>query len=175
MAVTSKPTPVGRPDWLSMLLGKLGLILLVLSAGLLFFAVNGGFSVIGLGVVARSFNDAGKLAWAVLTSVEFALPPTIVQRVPGLSATQPLLPWIFVAASSLLQIACLILALNGRKVPLILAIPALLLTVYDIGSTFFGLGTIVWIKQAGYLLQGVLTLLLALGLETSIGFIFKRK
>ena len=47
-----------RLDW-PLLLGKIGVWLALASFGGIFWAINGGFSVIGLEVLATSFNHAG--------------------------------------------------------------------------------------------------------------------
>src|SRR5438477_13007162 len=98
MSVTSKPITATRakPDW-SLVAGKCGVWLAIISFGGIFFAVNGGFSVLGLQVIAESFNVAGRLAWAALASIVFAVPV----HIPGLPTSQPLIPWLGVIAASL--------------------------------------------------------------------------
>src|SRR5436853_7135632 len=100
-------------DW-PLLLGKIGVWLAIASFGGIFWALNGGFSVIGLEVVATSFNHAGRLFWGLVASLTFPVPV----RVVGLPATQPLLPWLGVIAASLLQVCAGYLKLRGRDIPL---------------------------------------------------------
>jgi len=55
-------------------IGRLGLWLAVIAFGGVAWAINGGYSVIGLGVIAGSFNDAGRLFWDLATTIQFRLP-----------------------------------------------------------------------------------------------------
>jgi hypothetical protein len=176
--VTFTPLVDGKPperppkkpiDW-PILAGKIGMWLTVISFGGVFWAVNGGFSVIGLGVIASSFNEAGRLAWAALTAVRFAVPV----QVAGLPLTQPLIPWLGVIAATLLQISVAWLKLSGRLIPPSLLIFAALLSLYDYGTTFFGLGTVVWIAAIGPVAQALIALPLTFGLEATIGYALRR-
>lgn len=164
--------PIGRQRVdAPILLARLGVWLMVISFGGIFWAINGGFSVIGLGVIASSFNDAGRLAWVALTAITFALPV----QVPGVSLAQPLIPWLGVIAASLLQICVTWLKLQGRTIPTWLIVFAGALSIYDLATTFFGIGTIKWIQQAGYVVQGPIAALLTFGLEVTIGFLLRRR
>src|SRR4051812_8981539 len=95
------------------LLAKVGVGLAVLSFGGLVWAINGGFSVIGLGVIAGEFNYAGRLFWATATALTVPVPVTV----PGLPTTIPVIPWGIVLASSCVQIAVVWLKLSGHPVP----------------------------------------------------------
>src|SRR5437764_4728514 len=128
------------PDW-PLALGKVGVCLAIASFGVIFWAINGGFSVIGLEVVATSFNHAGRLFWAAIASVTFPVPVSV----PGLPSTQPLFPWLGVIAASLLQVCVIYLKLRGRDIPPWMLLAAVLLSIYDMATTFFGLGTVGWI------------------------------
>lgn len=177
MPVTS--TPLGstaRPSayangGCALLIGKLGMWLAVLSFGGIFWAVNGGFSVIGLGVLASSFNSAGVLFWAAISTWTFAVPV----QVPGLPTTQPLIPWVGVVAASLLQISVVWLKLSGRGVPWQLLTTAVLLSIYDYVTTVAGLGTIPWLAKAGVVPALVIAVPLTFAIETAIGFALKRR
>lgn len=176
MAVTSTPlNSTARPSTPSggcaMLLGKIGMWMAVASFGGIFWAVNGGFSVIGLGVLASSFNDAGRLFWAAISQLTFNVPV----RVVGLPATQPLIPWIGVVSASLLQISVAWLKLSGRSVPWQLMTTALLLSVYDYATTVAGLGTIPWLAKGGIVPALVIAVPLTFAIEAAIGFALKRR
>jgi divalent metal cation (Fe/Co/Zn/Cd) transporter len=158
-----------RPDW-PVLLALGGVWLAITAFGGVFWAINGGFSVLGLEVVATSFNTAGRLCWAALASITFPVPV----HVPGLPQTQPLLPWLGVLAASLLQVCVLYLKLRGRDVPLWMLVAAVLLSLYDLGTTFFGLGTVAWIARAGYILQGLLAVILTFIFEVTVSFMLRR-
>jgi len=177
MPVTS--TPIGstaRPSayaqgGCAILLGKLGMWLAVASFGGIFWAVNGGFSVIGLGVLASSFNSAGLLFWAAISQLTFPVPVAV----PGLPTTQPLIPWIGVVAASLLQISVAWLRLSKATIPRPLLIVAVLLSIYDYATTFFGLSTLSWLEKGGPLPALLLAIPLTFTLEIAIGYALKRR
>lgn len=155
----------------AILLGKLGMWLAVASFGGIFWAVNGGFSVIGLGVLASSFNSAGALFWAAVSQLTFAVPV----RVAGLPETQPLIPWIGVVAASLLQVSVAWLKLSDWHIPRPLLIVAVLLSLYDYVTTFYGLGTLAWLAPGGPVPAAVLAVPLTFTLEVAIGYALKRR
>lgn len=173
MAVTSTPLNSARPAQSSgcaLLIGKIGMWLTVASFGGIFWAVNGGFSVIGLSVMASAFNSAGRLFWAAVSSWTFPVPV----QVPGLPATQPLIPWVGVVAASLLQISVSWLKLSKRSIPIPLLLTAIGISVYDYVTTVFGLGTIPWIALIGLPAQLVIAIPLTFCLEAAIGYALKR-
>ena len=177
MAVTS--TPIGstarpsadRNGGCAILLGKLGMWLAVLAFGGIFWAVNGGYSVIGLGVLASSFNSAGVLFWAAISTWTFAVPV----QVPGLPTTQPLIPWLGVIAASLLQISVSWLKLSKHAIPWQLMLTAVLLSIYDYATTVAGLGTIPWLAKGGIVPPLVIAIPLTFVVETAIGYALKRR
>jgi hypothetical protein len=172
MAVTSTPLSSARPQsgGCAILIGKIGMWLTVASFGGIFWAVNGGFSVIGLGVLASAFNSAGMLFWAAVSSWSFPVPVQVV----GLPTTQPVIPWIGVVAASLLQISVSWLKLSKRSIPLPLLVTALLISIYDYVTTVFGLGTVAWIALIGLPAQIILAIPLTFCLEAAIGYALKR-
>lgn len=159
-----------RTDW-AVLFGNVGMWLAIVSFGGVFWAVNGGYSVRGLGVLASSFNEAGMLFWQAMTAITFPVPVAV----PGLPRTQPLIPWIGVVAASLLQICTLVLRINNKNVPMKLILATLLLSLYDLGTTFTGLGTVPWIAQVGWAAQAILAVILTFSFEAAIGFMLRRK
>jgi hypothetical protein len=176
MPVTSTPLgstarPQAQNGGCAIMLGKLGMWMAVASFGGLFWAVNGGFSVIGLGVLASSFNSAGMLFWAAISQLTFAVPVVV----PGLPTTQPLIPWIGVIAASLLQISVAWLKLSGRGVPWQLMMTAVMLSIYDYATTVAGLGTIPWLAKGGIVPALVIAIPLTFAIEAAIGFALKRK
>ena len=158
-----------RLDW-PLLLGKVGVWLAIACFGGIFWAINGGFSVIGLQVVATSFNHAGRLFWAAMASVTFPVPVSVV----GLPSTQPLIPWLGVIAASLLQVCTIYLKLRGRDIPHWMLLAAVLLSIYDLATTFFGLGTVTWIAQAGLVVQAGLAFILTFIVELTVSFMLRR-
>ena len=177
MPVTSTPiSSTARPSAYSnggcaLLIGKLGMWMAVLSFGGIFWAVNGGFSVIGLGVLASSFNAAGRLFWAAISQITLAVPVAV----PGLPTTQPLIPWIGVVAASLLQVSVAWLRLSKHEIPRPLLIVAVLLSLYDYVTTFYGLGTISWLAPGGPIPAAVLAVPLTFTLEVASGYALKRR
>lgn len=176
MPVTSTPInstvrPHAQSGGCAIMLGKAGMWLAVASFGGIFWAVNGGFSVIGLGVLAQAFNSAGVLFWAAVSSWTFPVPVAV----PGLPTTQPVIPWIGVVAASLLQISVAWLRMNKQAIPAPLLIVAALLSVYDYATTFFGLGTVTWLARGGPIPALLLALPLTFMLEIAIGYALKRK
>lgn len=176
--VTSKPMENGKAagdtfpaprDW-SLTFAKIGVFLAILPFGGIFWAVNGGFSVIGLEVLAGSFNTAGRLLWAAVSAVTFTVPVAV----PGLPTAQPLIPWCGVLAATLLQIALIWRKLRGKAIPPWLLIFAVLLSLYDLATTYFGLGTVRWVASAGFIVQAPIALLLTFGLEATIGYMLRR-
>lgn len=177
MPVTSTPiSSTARPSayaggGCAILIGKLGMWLAVASFGGIFWAVNGGFSVIGLGVLASSFNSAGLLFWAAISQFTFPVPVAV----PGLPTTQPLIPWIGVVAASLLQVSVTWLKLSKHHVPWQLMATAVLLSIYDYATTVAGLSSIPWLAKGGIVPALVLAVPLTFAIEAAIGFALKRK
>lgn len=178
MTIRSEPMRDGQPvkarparstDW-TLALGRLGAWLAVIAFGSVFWAINGGFSVAGLPIVAGAFNDAGRIFWAGMEAIRFSVPISV----PGIPTDQPLLPWIGVVAASLLQVVILYRTLRGLPIPLWMWLTAAALSVYDYTTTYFGLGTVVWIAQAGMIVQGVLTFILTFIVEGIVGLLLKR-
>lgn len=174
--VTSRPYPAPQTPRragidLAGFIGKVAAWAVALSVGPVIWAINGGYSVIGLGVVAAAFNDAGQLFWAMMTRWRFTVPA----QVPGLDNTQPVLPWVLVGASSLLQIVVTWLTLQRRAIPPWMVLLAIALSVYDLATTFFGFGTVQWIQRAGWVVQGPLAVIFTFSLEVLVGFLLRRK
>lgn len=170
MAVTSTPlAPARQQSGCALIIGRLGMWLAVASFGGIFWAVNGGFSVIGLGVLAGSFNATGQLFWAAISRISFSVPV----QVAGLPTTQPLIPWIGVVAASLLQISIAWLRLSKRPIPWTLLTTALLISIYDYVTTVFGLGTVPWIAVLGMPAQLLIAIPITFCLEAAIGYALK--
>lgn len=156
-------------DW-SMALMTVGLWLAIIAFGGLFWAINGGFSVIGLGVIASRFNTAGALFWQSVTAITFPVP-----LVPASVPRQPLIPWIGVIAASLLQVGVLYRRLIKADVPVWAGVAVFFLSGYDYLTTFFGLGAIEWVQSVGVILQLVLAFLLTFIVEATISWLLKQR
>jgi hypothetical protein len=151
-------------------LGFLGVWLAILAFWPPFWAVNGGYSVMGLEIVAKRFNEAGALAWEWLSLWTFRVP---IRDLPGLNETQPVLPWVGVLAATILQVVIVAARLLNVKIPPILWVAGIALSLYDVVTTFFGLGTVGWIRVAGIAVQGLIAVLLTFTGELAVGVLVK--
>lgn len=160
----------------ALLLGKIGMWLAAIAFGGVFWTINGGFSVVGLGVMAGSFNDAGRLFWLAVSSIRFSVPGLKAEQIAalGLSPDQPLIPWMGVAAATCVQVSVLWLKLSGRPVPVSLLIAAILLSLYDYVTTFFGLTTVAWIAVIGWPLAALLAIPITFALEALLSYALRR-
>jgi hypothetical protein len=167
---TPLSSAAARADW-TLLLGKAGLWLMLVAFGGIIWAINGGFSVLGLGVVASSFNDAGRLFWALATGWTFHVPV----NAPGLPTDQPVLPWAGVVAATFVQVAVITRKLAHKPIPPWLWVTAAALSLYDLGTTYAGLGAVLWLQRAGWIIRGVLAFVLTLALETAVSVALRRR
>lgn len=168
MAVTSSPLKPQKPVDLSLLLGRVGMVLSVLSFGGLFWAINGGFSVLGLEQIAKMFNSSGRIFWEIISAWRFNVP-----AIPNLPASQPVLPWVGVAAASMLQIAVIYRRAMALPVPRSMLWAALLLSGYDLATTYFGLDTMAWLVRVNPAIKAVLAVLLTFIVETIVSYTLK--
>lgn len=132
------------------------------------FAINGGFSVLGLEHGAQKFNSAGVIFWNIVSRWQFPTP-----AIPGLPSSQPIIPWLGVTAASLLQIVVIYRRLTHKKIPLYMVAGAVALSLYDLATTFYGLSTVAWSASAGIFVQLLLTLLITFAFETSVSITIK--
>jgi hypothetical protein len=144
--------------------------LIVIPVGGLFIAINGGYSIVGLGTISRAFNDQGQFLWAAATSITFPVPV----KVPGLPVTQPAIPWCLVIATSLLQIVIIWRKLKRLPIPTWVLVVGLAVSLYDLATTFFGFGTVDWIQQIGYIVQAPLAILFTFGFEGTLSFLLRK-
>ncbi len=168
--IRAEPPRRGRSGTEVMLVvGHVGVWLAVLCFGSLFWAINGGFSVRGLEVVSGMFNEAGAVFWQVVSSLTF----TVIVPRTGLVSVQPVIPWIGVLAASCVQVAVIYLSSVQYRAPVWLIVAAVLLSAYDLGTTFFGLRTVQWALHAGVVVQVILTVLITFLVEFSLSFILR--
>ncbi len=166
----ASPPPRGGPDW-SLILIKVGGLLAVVAFGGLFWLVNGGFSVRGLEALSALMGTGGALFWRAVS----AAPLPWRFDIPGLPPTQPLIPWVGVVAASLIQVGIVLRLMQRRAIPPWVTALGLLLSGYDLVTTFFGFGTLQWVQRAGPMAQIPLTLLFTFGLELLIGFLLRQR
>lgn len=164
---SSKPRPIpvgGCVEWI----GWIGLYLGVAAFAGVIWAINGGYSVRGLQVIAYAFNEAGVLAWAWISALQFQIP---VGDLPGISELQPVIPWAGVVAASLLQTSVLTLRILHQRTPPALVVAAGLFSLYDYGTTFFGLETAAWLQDAPFLFVAIFGLILSFIIEIIASFL----
>lgn len=166
----AKESTGGRLDW-SLLLIKVGGWLAVVAFGGLFWLVNGGFSVRGLEAVAAQFGPGGLIFWQLISAMKLPWQVTI----PGLPATQPLIPWLGVVAASLIQVGIVWRKLLKLSIPIWVVAVGIVLSIYDFATTYFGFGTLQWVQWLGPIVQVPLSALFTFGLEILIGFLLKRR
>lgn len=159
----------GEWDW-SLIFGRLAVWLIILAIGPIWWGINGGFSVFGLRSFAGGFGSYGLLFYELVASWTFSL--NVAAKV-GLPTAQPVLAWGLVVASTVLQVVLIYRRLRKKSFIWWLVIIGILLSIYDLGTTWFGLGTVSWIQRGGPLVQSVVGFILTFGLETGIGFALK--
>lgn len=179
----SAPRPSFRPsspslarahgfDW-SLAAGRLALLLALLPFGVLWWGVNGAYSVQGLGAAAAAFGKTASLWYAIIAAWTFTVPLPPAAAALELPTIQPVLPWLGVASASIFQVV--IVVRRGRApIPLWMAVAAALLSLYDVGTTWYGLGTVRWVAQAGDWFQAGLTAVLTFGLEMIVGYALRQ-
>lgn len=115
--------------------GKLATWGVTLTFGGVIWAVNGGYSVLGLERVAALFNSWGSLFWRAMA----------LWQVPLLDASLPVLPWVLVAGTTILQIVALLGRLRRWRLPGWLYAAAVVVSFYDLGTTHAGLLVESWL------------------------------
>lgn len=170
------PGGVARPhrhtDW-SMLASQVALVLALLPFGAIWWGINGAYSVQGLGGLAEAFGKTQGLWYRIIASWTFRI--TLPPEAGGLDlpVVQPVLPWAGVLSATIFQIV--IIVRRGRHpIPIWMGVAAGALSVYDIGTTWFGLGMVDWIHQAGSLTQAVIAVVMTFGLEIVVGFAIRQ-
>lgn len=173
MAVSQQPIRKQPPYDYSMLMGSVGAWMVISAIGGFFFCVNGGYSVLGLKAMSEQFNSSGKLFWELISSLTFKLPIAVKELEDY--TTQPIIPWVLVLGSSLLQVSLIWRKLSHRTIPGWLAWLGLATTAYDVSTTFYGLGTEKWVADIGWLVQVPLALVFTFALEAIIGFLLRKR
>lgn len=153
---------------LAEILASFGLVLIVAVFGGVFWAINGGFSVLGLETVCSMF-ESGKVFWRLMSSL--TLPLTAQGQVYVL----PILPWIGVVGITVLQCSTLYLKMKGNNTPKALWVAALVASLYDFGSTYSGLGTVAWLAHAGWVVQGVTAIFLTFLFELTVSWLLSQR
>lgn len=143
--------------------------LMVAAFGGLIWAINGGFSVAGLEAVALAFNREGEIFWQAAATWTFTLPVSLA----GLPVAQPVVPWIGVVSASMLQIAIVYAQRRSVRLPTYIYYAAVVMSLYDLVTTFYGAGAIQWIADGGILVQGVITLFITFSFEATIGYLLR--
>ena len=101
-----RSTPFKRPSATAgaSCLALVGILMLLISVGPLFFLLNGGYSILGMAWLSEHTGEYGRLFWAAATFWTVDVP--IAERA-GLPLAQPILPWRMVGGISFLEIGLL--------------------------------------------------------------------
>jgi hypothetical protein len=168
------PQP-GKRDW-SLRVAMLALWMAIAGFGLVWWGLNGSYSVLGLKVGAESFGPKAQLFYELIAAWQFTIPlkPALVEQF-SLPVVQPVLPWIGVIATSLLQVTITYRRARGLPIPAWLSIAAFVLSGYDMVTTWYGLSEIDWIKAGGPLIHVPTTIILTFGLELLTGLLLGHK
>lgn len=153
------------------IIGEIGIWLIVASFGGVVWAINGGFSVLGLEEIARSFNTYGMIFWSLMSAWTFEIPAAAKANLP---AVQPVLPWVGVVGASLVQIVVIFMRIMKQKIPGVLVFVVFLVSLYDLGTTYRGTGAVSWLAEAPVLARGVLSILITFVFEAIVGFLLGR-
>ena len=153
----------------SLWLAYIGVGLVAIAFGGVVWAINGGYSIAGLEVLAGKFNSSGTIFWAAASAWRMQVPVPV----PGIATTQPVLPWLGVIGISILQIAVIYRRLKGLRMPFFVWLAAAVCSAYDVTTTYYGLGTSSWL-QVSETTRAIIALVLSLTFETVVGFVLRR-
>ena len=153
----------------SLWLAYVGVGLVAIAFGGVVWAINGGYSIAGLEVLAGKFNTSGTIFWAAVSTWTFSIPVPV----RGVPTTQPVLPWLGVIGISILQIAVIYRRLKGLRIPFFVWLAAAVCSAYDVTTTYYGLGTSSWLRVSETT-RGLIALVLSLTFETVVGFVLRR-
>lgn len=117
-------------------LAVLGILMLLVSVGPLFFLLNGGYSILGMAWLADKIGPYGRLFWSVASYWTFDAP--LAQRA-GLPLKQPVLPWLMVIGSELLEMALILYRMRRARAGLWISGGGAVVSVFDYGTTAAGL------------------------------------
>jgi len=168
MAVTSKPMPDASRTSASCA-SILGTLLLLISIGPLGWLLNGGYSIVGMAWLADHTGGYGRLFWSLATA--WAVDVPWAERA-GLPLAQPVIPWVFVFASSFLQIGLMVRGMRRNRNEPLLDLLGLAVSIFDYGTTAIGLvfapfvvGAILFVRIVWGAIAVVLAIPLTFGFE----------
>jgi len=148
-----RPRPTGASFGIAA--GKIATWAVTATFGGGIWAINGGYSVAGLELVAGLFNAWGQVFWRAMALWQITLLDTPV----------PVLPWVLVWGTTMLQIVALLGHLRHWRLPAWLYLAAVVVSAYDLITTHAGLLSEEWLLGVPW----PLVLLLA----TAITFTFE--
>lgn len=165
--ITPTPQAAKKRDW-SLELGRYGTLMAITIFGGAAWAIYGGYNVLGLQAITQSFNDAGRVFWAIISLWQINLP-----KAPSIPASIPAIPWLAVVSASAVQFATVYRKMRDLHIPRWLIIAGLILSAYDFSATYFGLAGLKWLAASPAYVRGVLSAILSLGFEIAFSFILK--
>jgi hypothetical protein len=114
----------------------IGTLLLLISIGPLGWLLNGGYSIVGMAWLAEHTGGYGRLFWSLATAWTVDVP--WAERA-GLPLAQPVLPWVFVCATSFLQIGLFVRTMRHKNDEPLLDLLGGAVSIFDYGTTMLGL------------------------------------
>lgn len=113
-----------------------GTFMLLVSIGPLFWLLNGGYSIVGMAWLSDHTGAYGRLFWRLVTFWTVDIPWAADA---GLPLAQPVLPWVFVFATSFLQVGLMIRAMRRNTAEPLLDMLGVAVSIFDYGTTAIGL------------------------------------
>lgn len=114
----------------------IGTIMLLVSIGPLGWLLNGGYSIVGMAWLANATGGYGKLFWTLATAWTVDVPWAAKA---GLPLAQPIIPWLFVFATSFLQIGLFVRQMRHTKDEPLLDLLGAAVSIFDYVTTAVGL------------------------------------
>lgn len=160
---------------LSDAMGRLGVWMVLAGFALVWWGLNGGYSVVGLGLGAQVIGGYAVVFHALLTAWTFPMPvEASVMALAGLPISQPVLPWMGVVGATILQIVIVYRKLRHLPIRRGILIAGAAMSLYDVATTFVGVGTISWVPGLTVVGQGLIAVVLTFGLEGIIALLLER-
>lgn len=146
----------------------IGTIMLLISIGPLGWLLNGGYSIVGMAWLAAATGGYGRLFWALATAWAIDVPWA---EKAGLPLAQPVLPWVFVFATSFLQVGLFVRRMRHKNDDPLLDLLGLAVSIFDYGTTAIGLVFAPFVSGAILLVRLVWgAIAIALAIPLTFGF-----
>lgn len=145
-----------------------GTALLLISIGPLGWLLNGGYSIQGMAWLANAAGGYGRLFWTLATAWAVDVPWA---EKAGLPLAQPVLPWVFVFATSFLQVGLFVRQMRHKNDEPLLDLLGLAVSIFDFATTAVGLVFAPFVSGAILLVRIIwAALAVALSIPLTFGF-----